>query len=86
MGLITSILKRTETRVVKGKYNVRAGSITSRSDVKLFEDFVEIAAKMKHGKRVSKEEYKRYKYARRRLRDRGILGQVTEEVEPKKGG
>lgn len=80
MGLITSILKRTETRVVENKVRVHTKALKSRSDVQLFQDFVEIEAKLKAGKPTTREERRKYRHALKKLRERGLVGQVTEET------
>lgn len=79
-GLITSILKRTETRVVAGQYNVNASLVKTKSDAQLLRVFVSVSAKARARQQVTKQERAQYRRARKLLRERGILGQVTEEI------
>lgn len=79
-GLITSILKRTETRVVEGQYSVNASLVKTKSDAQLLRVFVGISAKARARQSVTKQERAEYRRARKLLRERGILSQMTEEI------
>lgn len=79
-GLITSILKRTETKIVEGKYHINASLVKTKSDARLLKDFIDVAAKAKARQSITKQERAQYRRARKLLRERGILGQVTEEI------